>query len=140
MKKIRSVLTLLCAVILMASCCVSCESENVKTEGFDINGYTVIRSSRASKDLISHTVTFKNMIKTTVGTELSVKEDWVPRDETLDESGSEILVGNTNRTASANAKAKLDESDDENAFIIEIVGNKIVILGKTDEITINAAI
>ena len=78
------------------------------------------------------------MIKTNVGAELSVKEDWVPRNETLDESGSEILVGNTNRTASANAKAKLDESDDENAFIIEIVGNKIVILGKTDEITIHA--
>ena len=138
MKKIKSALALLCAMILMASCCVSCGGGNDEIKGFDISSYTVVRPSRASSDLISHTTTFKNMIKTSIGVELSVKEDWVPPTETLDESGNEILVGETNRTASANSKAKLSESDDENAFIIEIVGNKIVILGKTDEITVHA--
>ena len=81
MKKIKSALALLCAMILMASCCVSCGGGNDEIKGFDISSYTVVRPSRASSDLISHTTTFKNMIKTSIGVELSVKEDWVPPTE-----------------------------------------------------------
>ncbi len=104
----------------------------------DISGYKIIRPDSMSNDYTKYVSSFKQYVKDFTGADLDVKNDWHNPNEALDESASEILIGATNRTATATAKAELDKNEDENAYIIRTEGNKIVILGKNDDATAHA--
>ncbi len=136
--KMLTATLLLTATVLTAF--ASCAPKNKGDEGksMDISGYTLIRPTKTSNELVKAVATFKNVVENTVGIDIPVKEDWVKPGETLDEGAKEILIGETNRKASADAKAKLDADENENAFIIEVTDTKIVILAKNYDALLRA--
>ncbi|MBE6608475.1 MAG: exo-alpha-sialidase [Ruminococcaceae bacterium] len=139
-KFISLFLAVICALLslLIFASCQKKEEEKIPADiGLNISEYTIIRSDTSSKDITNATKTFKQAIKSFTGAELTVETDYVRRDQTVDESKAEILVGSTNRTATNDAKALLDEAEGDN-FIIRFVGNKIIILGNDDKATMHA--
>ncbi|MBP3333691.1 MAG: exo-alpha-sialidase [Clostridia bacterium] len=99
---------------------------------FDISKYTIVRRDASDKRVTSTTANLKAAIKEALGAELAVQTDWYNPNNAPDPNAKEILIDRTNRKESEDALTKLNESDDEDAFIIDITENKIAILGKTD--------
>ena len=99
---------------------------------FDISKYTIVRRDASDKRITSTTANLKTAIKEALGAELAVQTDWYNPNNAPDPNAKEILIDRTNRKESEDALTKLNESDDEDAFIIDITENKIAILGKTD--------
>ena len=97
----------------------------------DLSEYTIIRYEKENDATCTAVSNFKSMIKDATGYNIKIKIDEVRKGETLDESKPEILIGKTNRTASKNALERLNESETRD-YIIEIKGNKIVLIGKND--------
>ncbi|MBE6607608.1 MAG: exo-alpha-sialidase [Ruminococcaceae bacterium] len=102
----------------------------------DISTYTIVRVDSASGKLPNMTAAFKKTLLEYTKAELSVTTDYLKRGETLDESKNEILIGDTNRTASIEALEELKSKEYTNGFIIKATENKIVIVGMTDGDTI----
>ncbi len=135
-------LLLLVSIFLIAStltfCFTSCSKDN-KSEsevGFDISGYEIVYPSMAGDDLISAATALRNRIEKCANLKLNIKEDFVAADEEV--SGKEIIVGESDRAETVALKAKLDTLGSESAFAIEVIGNKIVVLGMSEDITIHA--
>ncbi len=141
MKKIISVL--MCAVMLL-SLAVSfsaCKDDVTETPeeavGYAISDFTIVYPERASNDIKAAAGAIKNRIDESAKVTLSVKDDWTaPGEDTA--STKEILVGKTNRVESKAALEKLNTVSSEKAYIIEATANKIVIVGKNDDITVRA--
>ena len=142
MKKIRSLIALRLVLTLSLLVLVSCKDDKNEEKGdetveyTDISSYTIVRVDSASGQLPNMTSTFKKILLENTKAELAVKTDYVPRNETLDESGNEILIGDTNRTASIEALEELKSKEYDNGYIIKAVDNKIVIVGMNDNDTI----
>ena len=100
-----------------------------------LEGYKVIRSERASEQIITATVNFKKKLETSVGG-LTIGDDWHKSGEELPEKALEILVGSTNRTESAEVEAELLFNDYAIKFFPE--SGRIVICGGSDEATMKA--
>ena len=118
------------ALVSALSLFSSCESRSEKNEDaklLDISGYNIVRSENAKTKVKKKTSALKNAIEEKLGLVLSISEDR----SSSDTSAKEILVGETNRKESADALAKLDGKEGD-AYIVEITGNKIVIVGKTE--------
>ena len=132
----RALAFMLLAVTVLASF-AACKTEEkpVEETALDISGYTIVKPDVTSKDITETISNFKKYLLSYTGAELKVSSDWYNPTQTLDESGYEILVGNTNRTVSADAAKELEATEDENSFIIKVTDNKIVILGKNDDTT-----
>ncbi len=103
-----------------------------KPTGFDISGYTIVRSDAAAPSFYSYTSNFKKCLFNYTGADLSVAID---SDVKSADENKEILLGKTNRKESLDAYALLKN---DNHYIVESVGNKIVIIGKTDDATVRA--
>ena len=116
----------------------SCKKEKPAEEAMNLSEYTIVRAMRASANLAKASTAFRNRILASTSIKLTISDDWYKEGEAPADSVKEILVGSTNRAESALAKEKLDAVEDENAFIIEVLGSKIVILGKNDEVTVRA--
>lgn len=97
----------------------------------DLSEYTVIRYEKEKDATLTAVANFRSLIKNATGYNIKVKIDEVRKGETLDESKPEILIGNTNRSASKAAIERLNESETRD-YIIEIKDNKIVLAGKND--------
>ena len=135
MKIFRSVISTALILSILLTALISCSSnkgDEAENKGLDISNYTIVRQDSMKTAHVQNVVTFKKLILEYTGADLTVKSDWIGRNETLDESGAEILIGKTNRTASIEALAELEDKEDS-AYIIRSTGNKIVIVGKTDE-------
>ncbi len=134
LKRTLTVLLLISTFILtLVSCKPAKDEEN--NASLDISGYTIIKPDVTSKDITETIANFKKLLLSYTGAELKVSSDWYNPTQTLDESGYEILIGNTNRTLSAEVAKELEASEDENSFIIKVTDNKIAILGKNDDTT-----
>ena len=130
---------------LLATSFISCRDENegndppVKDENlYDITGFTIVREDPSKNTVTQQTQNLKKVIESTLGTDLSVISDWVKPGTVIDENAKEILIGETNRQASADALAKLKADRENEAYIIEITENKIIIVGTTDNATARA--
>ncbi len=110
---------------------VSCKKTSDDAKTIDISGYTIIRSDNAGEELSAFVTTFKQLIKTYSGADLQVSGDFA------EDSGKEIVIGDTNRSESMEATALLASAPD-NAYIIKATENKIVIAGKTEQATLRA--
>ena len=135
MKIVRSVISTVLILSMLLTALISCSSDKgdeAENKGLDISNYTIVRQDSMKTAHVQNVVTFKKLILEYTGADLTVKSDWIGRNETLDESGAEILIGKTNRTASIEALAELEDKEDS-AYIIRSTGNKIVIVGKTNE-------
>ncbi len=141
MKKLLSVLLTLACILSSLVMLASCNNDPTKNQpddnNLDISEYTIIRSDKASKDISTAVKTFKQAIKSSTKADLTVSTDFLRKGDTVDESKAEILVGPTNRNATKEAQALLDESEGDN-FIIRFIGNKIVILGNDDASVMHA--
>ena len=129
----RSGVIILLALLLSVIFC-SCEEPvftDIVVDGAPV--YTVIRSDKIVKeDKLSHVVSLMNDISDAVeeksGCKLVLDNDWVKRGQEPDPTKYEILVGETNRPETAEVLSSLGESD----YAVRAVGNKIVIVGKSD--------
>ncbi|MBE6607184.1 MAG: hypothetical protein E7633_01320 [Ruminococcaceae bacterium] len=130
------ILVLASAISVFTACGEKKPGDEDKKILLDISGYTIVRYDVSSKNIIEKTARLKSAIKETLGLELTVQTDWYNPNTPPDPNAKEILIDLTNRTESKDALEKLNESKDDDAYIIEITENKIVILGKTDHSTL----
>lgn len=145
MKKTNIFYRVLALVVLLASLLslfAACEKEPPVVEGnediIDISKYTIVRFENCKASVKRKTTDLKNVIKDSLGLSLSVEEDWYNPNNPPDPNAKEILIDETNRKETQDAIAKLSENNEENAFIIDITENKIVIVGKTYGATLRA--
>ena len=144
MKAVRSILTVLLILALLLPTLVSCAGGGKKDDkkdqpddkpiGMDISGYKIIRPDAASENVKGVTSVTRADILKYAGIELEVAID-----EDTPDSAKEILIGETGRRESADALASLRKKTSKQAFIITSIGEKIVIVGLSDDDTVIAA-
>ncbi len=150
--KLTRILSLILAVLMMACAFVACDKEdgtddtaadaagadqqiqaitlNVVEGGF--TGYTIIRDYKASGTVLGAVTSMQSSFADYLGCEIAVKECYNDREEAEDiEQKLEILVGATNRKESAQVADGLKTND----YKVDIVGEKIVIVGGSDDAT-----
>lgn len=143
--KMTRILSLILAVLMLACCFVACDTEQEPTDG-DVQlqaitlrvveagytGYTIVRDYKASGTVLAAVANLQNSFRDYLGCEIQVKECYNDRQEAEDiETKLEILVGSTNRKETAQVGDGLKTND----YKIDIVGEKIVIVGGSDEAT-----
>ncbi len=143
MKNIFRLFTIMLLISIVLTIFASCKNRDDATGekvGIDIKDYKIIRVDSSEQNLTNMTVKFKKSILNNVKAELTVKTDFVKRDEELDsdidKNAKEILIGDTNRTASKEALDELSAKGYKNGYIIKATENKIVIVGTRDSDTI----
>lgn len=136
MKKMRFLNELLILLVLLISICACGESSNqttnknddVKVSIFDdFESYKIVRSENSTEAEKDAMVKLHTAIKQKTGVLLKVATDFTA-------GTKEILVGNTKRQQSIDAAKNLEYHD----FVIKQIGNKIVIVGGSDESTSKA--
>lgn len=102
---------------------------------FDLTDYKLIRAFKPtpSSELIKSIADLRNTIQDTLGLDLRYTDDYLENGATEETQTKEIVIGNTSRAATAEVKAELT---DGSRFIIKAVGERIVILGTSDEETL----
>ncbi len=129
-------------ITLFVSCKKESETNEENSNQTDIREYGIIRVDLAEQNLSKMTSRLKKLILDYTKAELAVKTDFVKHGEELDENtdknAKEILIGDTNRSASKEALAELSEKGYENGYIIKATENKIVIVGTSDTDTVFA--
>ncbi|MBO5219858.1 MAG: glycoside hydrolase family 16 protein [Clostridia bacterium] len=130
-KLVLFTLTLVMLLVCAAACGAPKEIDKTL-----FTAYTVMRSDidRAGVELEA-ALAVRNAL------ELPIATDFVKRGEAVPNDGTELLVGKTNRDASIAALEELTSyrKNCRDDFIIRVTGNKIVIVGVTDEATVAAA-
>ncbi len=93
------------------------------------SAFTIMRSDYASSLYTNLSLEIQRAIESVSGAKLPLATDY----ETKDSDNTalyEILLGETNRPESAAAKEELTENDQ---YLIRISGNKIILIGNSDE-------
>lgn len=154
MKKIFSVLLILCLSLGLLTACGSAEQQtdtttapadtatSVPTEttepaptGLTViaadgsTSFKVVRDEDANNVIVELAIDLFNTLNEAYNTKVGLSDDWVRKtdeDGTVTTEDYEILVGDTNRKESALAKEQLGDND----YIICVMGNKVVIQGK----------
>ena len=148
--KFTRILSLILAVLLMACTFVACDMNkdadpttddgaDQKAEPITLNvvessytGYTIIRDYKASGTVLAAVASMQSSFADYLGCEIQVQECYNDREEAEDiVTKLEILVGTTNRPETAQVADGLKTND----YRIDIVGEKIVIVGGSDEAT-----
>lgn len=91
----------------------------------------IIRPEKASKVLIESCIALNNKMSKFLSTSFKINDDWVRRDTTPDPDAAEILVGETNRQATADFLAKMPPD----SYGIKVTEHQIVIVGTNDTMT-----
>ncbi len=145
MKRIKSIIAVFIALASMLACFSACNNDS-DTDGdggeetgaqLDISQYSIVYSQRASSELQGFIRVFKDKIEHYTQASLPVSDDWYDEGEDV-ENKKEILIGETDRAASASAHEELDAIDNSKAYVIKETGNKIVITGKSDAVVLRA--
>lgn len=97
---------------------------------FSVNGSYVTRGADAGAQMLTLSREISSVVANLCGKTMMIREDSAAA------GGAEILVGQTNRQETKDA-AQLLEAD-ELSFVIRRVGNKLIILGSTDAVTVVA--
>lgn len=138
MKKFKSFINVISVFMILTMIFCSCGSSKdseKSNELLDISSFTIIREDKSSKDVTAQTVLLKKYILAVTGLSLTVRVDYdVPEIE----GAKEILIGQTDRSATKNALKKLAEKDISDGYIIDISDNYIVIVGTSDYATVRA--
>lgn len=99
--------------------------------------YTLVRPEKCSTTLFSAIKSIKSTIEEKLGISVKDTDDWVQGKPMAGEyisEGAEILVGETNRRESREVYLTLSVGE----YAIRAVGNKIVIIGYNDNLTVVA--
>ena len=100
--------------------------------------YTLVRPEKCTSTLFSAIKSIKSTIEDKLGISVKDTDDWVQGKPMAGEyisEGAEILVGETNRRESRDVYLTLSAGE----YAIRAVGNKIVIIGYNDNLTVVAA-
>ena len=134
----RTGLFLLIALILISVCIAGCKkSEEEVTEATSTqeerspiveNSYVIVRPNKIGMNCLDKIKELKSVFDSTTGSNIEIRTDYLKTGETADDNTYEILIGNTNRTQSAEALSKVGTY----GFAIEKLGNKIVINGSNE--------
>ncbi len=92
------------------------------------DAYAIIRPDVSADEVVEASVRLRKAIEAVTGGEVALGTDWVKKGEALPEDAPEILIGETNRTASAKAM----ESLGDNSFSIAYDGKKLTIAASDD--------
>ena len=145
MKNFKSLLLIILIIAISATALVSCaagknsdknknENDDQKTAStYDISSFRIIRPYSASGEVITLTSAIKKTIVSKTGADLPVGIDI-----DFTESGSEILVGNTDRPESQALLDEVKSKTSKEAFAIKVLENKIVIVGISNDDTLIA--
>ena len=148
----RSIILCVCAILCTAlffSCSetdrtggvssdVTTETATPENINISLEKHKFIRPELASTELLSAFMGAITEIKDATGVRLEPVSDFVPgnfANEEVTNDDPELLFGATNRKESRDALSRLKGDAD---YVIERVGNKVVIIGKTDEATLTA--
>lgn len=151
----KSEFALLLIVLLVAAALAACGrggdgtstttpdgSETTAREetAFDLKNYTILCNEFANDEIRKSTVTLQKKIKEQFGIRLETDTDWVRKGEEVPNDRFEILVGETNRQASIDVLTELrnDRKCHSMDYIIRVTGDKVVILGGSEEATLAA--
>ncbi len=145
MKRLATIALCLLLILATGTVLFSCKGNsdpNRPQNGVDFvldageGAYTIVRSDAGSTVVTSNVRTLRKAIESLYG--------FSPASETDAETAAlseqeitarkEILVGETNRPESARALASLKD----NEYTIRVDGNKLVIVGKTNDLTVTA--
>ena len=116
------------------------ESPNVTIIKDSASEFKIVRSDTVDNNSPEKTASLnmRNILRDATGVELTRETDWYQRnDENAKneaEAAKEILIGHTNRSATAEAIKDLKF----NEFIIKVMGHKIVICGASEAGTLQA--
>lgn len=96
--------------------------------------YSIVRPEQASYNITECTKGLFNTVSQLTGVSINLTTDYLKAGETPDSSTLEILVGDTNRPETQQVKDSLGI----NEYAIQKVGNKIVIVGSSESLTVRA--
>jgi len=124
------------ALLLLAAACTDSAPEDVTAPDVPIEtlaegdavspaDFTIMRADVADEDTIAACLTFKKQVQAVCGAEMTLGTDWVKRGAEIPTDTAEIVIGDTNRRASAGMRR-----DD---WTIEREGSRIYILGGSGE-------
>lgn len=94
--------------------------------------FIILRSENAGEHIVSAAVKMRQAISDKTGVNISIVTDWVRRGEIADQTKPEIIIGSCERDVSSSIADTLEDR----SFIIKVEGNKLVICGKTDKLTL----
>lgn len=141
--KKRAICVLLTVLFVISSVLLSsCGEKEEPVVYFDLiagtagttTDYVVMRGDTSTDSETEAAITLRKAIADSTGIDITIQTDWVKRNETVPETGYEILVGSTNRPESDITALNLAERD----FYIGRIGDRIVIRGLTDATTTQA--
>lgn len=92
---------------------------------------SLVRAEDAPQPIIDGVSNLAKRIKRVTETSISIGTDWVKRGSTPDNESFEILIGQTNREATAEMLASLPD----HSYGIRFIGNKLVICGTNENMT-----
>ncbi|MBQ2709293.1 MAG: hypothetical protein IJF67_13580 [Clostridia bacterium] len=124
------------ALLLLGAACTDNAPEDVTAPDVPIEtlaegdavspaDFTIMRADVADEDTIAACLTFKKQVQAVCGAEMTLGTDWVKRGAEIPTDTAEIVIGDTNRRASAGMRR-----DD---WTIEREGSRIYILGGSGE-------
>lgn len=125
--------SVLLLVGMVLSLLASCKGEESKSGAFTLEGFKIIRASREEDAAAIYTAKLKSVVEAKTGASLTVTTD-----DSGDSGEKEILIGQTNREASAEGLQYLKTKTDKDAYLIRISEKSIVILGTTEMATVRA--
>ncbi len=97
--------------------------------------YAIIRGDSASESDIAQAVRLRAAIEEATGASLTLGTDWIKRDTEVPATGLEIVVGDTNRPQTVEARSTVLRERD---FGIFFTGDRVTIVGGSDEATTRA--
>ncbi len=137
MKKILALFLIIVALLAFTACgetkdpTTNTEPPIVNFDG-NIDGYTLIISEDASKELVSYMNSFRNTLSNTLGISLTFDDDSeIPAIDKV-RKDKEILIGVTNRDETTNLNLTAKD------YVISMTTSRIVICGGSDEATMAA--
>lgn len=103
--------------------------------GLAATEYTIIRSEEASQSDINQAIRLRQAIVDGTGANISLGTDWVKRGVEVPATGLEIVVGDTNRPQTVDARENQLRERDWGIFFS---GDRVTITGGSDEATVEA--
>ena len=148
--KNKSLLFLPCLLVLSFLTFASCGTETAVPETdvpeaavtqtsadttLNFTEYRLIRPEKSTEEELEAAQTFFHTVNDTCGVKLDFETDFVKKGADPNADPAEILIGMTNRAASAEAYSKIGEGE----FILAVIENRLCAVGYTPALTKLAA-
>ncbi len=112
----------------------SSPTEEPAVEPISFLDYSVIRPDKCSETVLDNVSLMYMKLIELSGKDNLLDTDYLPNGEEADSNAKEILVGHTNRPETEQVLSQLEA----NEFAVAVVGNKVVITGIVEMLTVHA--